>query len=51
MPAKRPRYGSGLLSRSPIVTRPVLCWPDNARVALAVIVDLEHWDWEVPVRR
>ena len=33
---------------SPIVTRPVLRWPDNARVALAVIVNLEHWDWEVP---
>jgi hypothetical protein len=34
---------------SPIVTRPVLKWPDNARVALAVvIVNLEHWDWEVP---
>ena len=33
---------------SPIITRPVLRWPDNARVALAVIVNLEHWDWEVP---
>jgi hypothetical protein len=37
--------------RSPIVTRPILRWPDNARVALAVIVNLEHWDWEVPARR
>jgi peptidoglycan/xylan/chitin deacetylase (PgdA/CDA1 family) len=33
---------------SPIVSRPPLRWPDNARVALAVIVNLEHWDWEVP---
>ena len=33
---------------SPIVTRPILRWPNNARVALAVIVNLEHWDWEVP---
>ena len=33
---------------SPIIARPVLRWPDNARVALAVIVNLEHWDWEVP---
>ena len=33
---------------SPIVSRPILRWPDNARVALAVIVNLEHWDWEVP---
>ena len=23
-------------------------WPNNARVALAVIVNLEHWDWELP---
>jgi hypothetical protein len=28
--------------------RRALKWPDNARVALAVIVNLEHWDWEVP---
>ena len=33
---------------SPIMARPVLRWPDNARVALAVIVNLEPWDWEVP---
>ena len=33
---------------SPIVSRPALSWPDKARVALAVIVNLEHWDWEVP---
>jgi hypothetical protein len=33
---------------SPIVTRPILRWPDNARVALAVIVNPEHWDWDVP---
>src|SRR5205823_5055924 len=31
-----------------VVARPVLRWPDNARVTLAVIVNLEHWDWEVP---
>src|SRR5262252_8206392 len=49
MPAKR-AYGMDqeFYSWSPIVTRPVLRWPDNARVALAVIVTLEHWDWEVP---
>ena len=33
---------------SPIIARPVLRWPDHARVALAVLVNLEHWDWEVP---
>src|SRR5205807_2561306 len=49
MPAKR-TYGmdQDFYPWSPIVTRPVLKWPDNARVALAVIVNLEHWDWEVP---
>ena len=35
---------------SPLVTRPVIKWPNNARVALAVIVNLEHWDWEVPAQ-
>ena len=43
MPAKR-SYGmdQDFYPWSPIVTRPVLRWPDNARVALAVIVDLER---------
>ena len=41
MPAKR-AYGMDqeFYPWSPIVTRPVLRWPDNARVALAVIVNL-----------
>ena len=49
MPAKR-AYGmdQDFYPWSPIVARPILRWPDNARVALAVIVNLEHWDWEVP---
>ena len=49
MPAKR-AYGmdQNFYPWSPIVTRPVLRWPDDAGVALAVIVNLEHWDWEVP---
>jgi peptidoglycan/xylan/chitin deacetylase (PgdA/CDA1 family) len=49
MPAQR-AYGMDqeLYPWSPIITRPVLRWPENARVALAVIVNLEHWDWEVP---
>jgi peptidoglycan/xylan/chitin deacetylase (PgdA/CDA1 family) len=49
MPAKR-AYGmdQDFYRWSPIVTRPVLRWPDDARVALVVIVNLEHWDWEVP---
>jgi peptidoglycan/xylan/chitin deacetylase (PgdA/CDA1 family) len=49
MPAKR-EYGmdQGHSPWSPIITRPALRWPDGARVALAVIVNLEHWDWKVP---
>ena len=49
MPAKQ-AYGmdQDFYPWSPIVTRPILRWPHNARVALAVIVNLEHWDWEVP---
>lgn len=49
MPAQR-AYGTDqeFYPWSPIVTRPILRWPDNARVALAVVVNLEHWDWEVP---
>src|SRR5437660_237490 len=49
MPAQR-AYGmdQDVSPWSPMITRPVLRWPDNARVALAVIVNLEHWDWEVP---
>jgi len=49
MPANR-SYGmdQDFYPWSPIVTRPVLRWPDGARVALAVIVNLEHWDWDVP---
>ena len=33
---------------SPIVNRPVLRWPDNARVAVCAIVNLEHFDWDMP---
>jgi hypothetical protein len=33
---------------SPIVSRCPFKWPDNAGVALAVVVNLEHWDWETP---
>jgi allantoinase len=49
MPAER-KYGmdQDYYQWSPINTRPVLRWPDNARVAVAVIVNLEHWEWQVP---
>jgi peptidoglycan/xylan/chitin deacetylase (PgdA/CDA1 family) len=32
----------------PIVKRGVLRWPENARVALCVIVNLEHMEWSPP---
>ena len=49
MPARRAHgMDQDFYPWSPIVTRRALKWPDNACVALAVIVNLEHWDWEVP---
>jgi peptidoglycan/xylan/chitin deacetylase (PgdA/CDA1 family) len=33
---------------SPISTRGVLKWPDGARVALCVLVNLEHMEWHPP---
>jgi hypothetical protein len=49
MPARRAHgMDQDVYPWSPIVTRRALKWPDNACVALAVIVNLEHWDWEVP---
>ena len=49
MPAER-RYGMDHehYAWSPIATRKVLRWPGDARVALCVIVNLEHYDWYPP---
>ena len=33
---------------SPIVSRPPLRWPGGARLALCVIVCLEHYEWDPP---
>jgi hypothetical protein len=33
---------------SPIINRPRLQWPNNARVALAIIMNLDHYDWQLP---
>jgi allantoinase len=33
---------------SPLIKRDVLRWPENARVALCVIVNLEHMEWRPP---
>ena len=32
----------------PVVKRGTLHWPDNARIALCVIVNLEHMEWKPP---
>ena len=46
MPAER-RYGMDHqhYDWSPVVTREALRWPQGARVALCVIVNLEHLEW------
>ena len=33
---------------SPIISRPALRWPNDARVALCVILVLEHMEWQAP---
>lgn len=49
MPAER-RHGMDHdhYEWSPISTRGVLRWPDGAQVALCVIINLEHLEWEPP---
>ena len=49
MPAER-RFGMDHqhYDWSPIIKRGVLGWPENARVALCVIVNLEHMEWSQP---
>ncbi len=49
MPGQR-TYGQdqGYYDWSPIINRKPLKWPGDARVALVVIVNLEHWDWQLP---
>ena len=49
MPAER-RFGMDHehYDWSPLNTRRVLRWPENARVALCVIVNLEHMEWTPP---
>ena len=47
MPGERkPGQDHGHYEWSPIVKRARLEWPGNARVALVVVLNLEHWDWE-----
>ena len=49
MPAERkPGMDNDHYDWSPITTRPALTWPADARVALCVIVSLEHYEWSMP---
>ncbi len=49
MPAER-RFGMDHehYDWSPLSTRGILRWPENARVALCVIINLEHMEWSPP---
>ena len=49
MPAER-RFGMDHehYDWSPLAKRGVLTWPEKARVALCVIVNLEHMEWDPP---
>ncbi len=49
MPAQR-RFGMDHehYDWSPLSTRGILRWPENARVALCVIINLEHMEWSPP---
>ena len=49
MPAER-RFGMDHehYDWSPLSTRGILRWPDNARLALSVVVTLEHMEWLPP---
>src|SRR5207237_10830286 len=49
MPAER-RFGMDHehYDWSPMIKRGVLRWPEQARVALCVVVNLEHTEWSPP---
>ena len=45
---RRPGMDHDHYGWSPIVGRPKLRWPNDARAALCVIVNLEHLEWDPP---
>jgi allantoinase len=48
MPANRkPGMDHGHYAWSPMPFRPQLRWPDGARVALCVVINVEHYDFEL----
>ena len=49
MPGMRqPGMDNDLYDWSPISSRPPLQWPGSAQVALCVVVNLEHYEWDPP---
>ncbi len=44
----RPGMDHDFYDWSPITSRPPLTWPNDARVALCVIVSLDHYQWRLP---
>ena len=47
MPAERkPGYDMPYYDWSPLPTRPPLKWPNNERVALCVILSMDHYQWK-----
>jgi peptidoglycan/xylan/chitin deacetylase (PgdA/CDA1 family) len=49
MPAERkPGLDNPYFDWSPIATRPKLTWPGNARLALFLVLSVEHWQWKLP---
>jgi len=45
---RKPGMDHGLYPYSALPTRPVLKWPDNKRLAIWVILHLEHWPLQAP---
>ena len=47
MPAERkPGYDHPFYDWSPIVNRKRVQWPGNARVAVAVVLSVDHYQWK-----
>jgi allantoinase len=46
--AEEPASENDFYPRIPIVARPKFAWPDGARLALAILVSLEHYELQPP---
>ena len=45
--ARMPGMDNEYYDFSAMASRPPLHWPDGAHVALCVIVNLEHYEWDL----